>query len=563
MMTLANYGLKGGRHKDPNSAKAISKSIQVRNKAETLLKQTLKVYHRIPEDKESEIIELLQDYYGKIPYESVVWNKVQSKQCIVDSILLLDTRFNPYKARRAFKKIRQMLNNLHHLPWHKEFRRIYTYSGEFRMIVSDPLIGVEDILSAAGYTNDDPEQPMHLVLGDNRMPQLDSGESVTSIIFDCMMAEVIFDEIIRIFEDCLKFLKHPIPMIYDDVINHNSWIQDYFHTRYRSTMDKARSDIQSQLINLTSFFSKLDASFMKAGPKVQRNLYSQNLQTMNDRLATTAGKSLDTLNSSTGRQSKSSETAQQQARRFLAQDAFLDSNLLKLSDDVLTAPESNNSGFTRFSPSSSSSHQQQRSMINSSNLARTNGSFNTANQNKQFQYNQNRTVLSDRYPSIDIVDHKPNTASASLIRGYPIGVDVPQNDREPLLITRNEQNQILARKTRGYHNYQTDPAYAACGSSSDHSNSNCHTQRHYSIEAYPNEIKTSQKLLNNQRQQQQAPNQLPEHPTPSRYENSSHKKYEMREPSRVFNKMHWFCRSCTYRNQNDSEICEMCNSGRI
>ena len=190
MMTLANYGLRSNQDKDPTSAKALNKSFQVRNKAETLLKQCIKSYYHIPVDKRNEILDITRDYYRRVPFDLLIWNHDEVKQCIVDSILLLDIRFDPYKAAAAFNKVEEMLVNLVKLPWHEEFRRIYTYSGQFRMVVSDPLFGVEDVLAAAGYTSDTSDnQPMHLYLPDSKMPQKDDGKSITGLLFDCLLAQ--------------------------------------------------------------------------------------------------------------------------------------------------------------------------------------------------------------------------------------------------------------------------------------------------------------------------------------------------------------------------------------
>ena len=149
MMTLANYGIKSNKYKDPISAKSLNKSLQIRNRAESSLKHCLKTLHRITKDKRNDIIGGIEEYYSRVPFNVVVWNTTQTKQCVLDSIVSSNHDFNPYKARKAFQTIEEMLINLEYLPWHKEFTKIFLYSGGFRHTVGEPLIGSEDVLRSA------------------------------------------------------------------------------------------------------------------------------------------------------------------------------------------------------------------------------------------------------------------------------------------------------------------------------------------------------------------------------------------------------------------------------
>lgn len=331
MMTLANYGLGSNRQKDPNSAKVLSKSLQIRNRAEMLLKQQLKTHYRISNDKRTEILNLISDYYSRIPFYLVIWNKYQTKQSIIDSILLLDTKFNPYKAREAFKLIEVMLTNLVHLPWHKEFRKICTYSGQFRLSISESLIGIEEVFKAAGFKNS-AENPMHLILPDSRMPQVDDSESVTGVIFDCLMAQIICNNIIEVFENLCKSKQQ----IDENVININlySWIQCYFRERSQHTTERACSNIQELLNNVSNHLSKLDFSAIKSTAQSNRVVNQSN-----DRdLAGLASKSLGT-NSSLDIRRSPKPSAQERTREFLAQKTRDEvDNLLTLPSDLLRIP---------------------------------------------------------------------------------------------------------------------------------------------------------------------------------------------------------------------------------
>lgn len=249
MMTLANYGLKSSKHKDPNSTKSLSKSLQIRNRAESAFKQCLWTHFRLPDDKRSDILSSLEEYYARVPFNVVIWNKFQSKQCTLDSIL--DSNFNPYKARQAFRVVEEMLTNLIHMPWHKEFSKISTYSGRFRHIVSNPLIGAEEIFKAAGFEHGPRDSRMNLVLPDTALPQNDEIQGVASVIFDCLLAQVILSDVINVFEGCCKSLKQNTNELAHDKINCYSWIQAYFRERSHQTTDKARASIQELLNNVS------------------------------------------------------------------------------------------------------------------------------------------------------------------------------------------------------------------------------------------------------------------------------------------------------------------------
>lgn len=250
-MMLANYGSGSSKQKNPNSAKILSKSLQIRTRAEVMLKQQLKSHYRINTDKRNEILNLISDYYSRIPFDLVIWNKYQTKQSIIDSILLLESKFNPYKAREAFKLLETMLINLVQLPWHSEFRKIHTYSGNFRLSITEPLIGIDDVLNAAGFQVSE-ECSMHLVLPNDKMPQVDDGESVTSVIFDCFLAQIVCTNIIEVFENCLKSRQLDREFIN---INQFSWIQAYFRERSQQTTERACSNIQYLLNNLTNYLN--------------------------------------------------------------------------------------------------------------------------------------------------------------------------------------------------------------------------------------------------------------------------------------------------------------------
>lgn len=265
-MTLANYGL--GKSKDVNPAKVLSKALQIRVKAEFLLHQHLKTNSKLNDEKRLEIINLLKDYYSKIPFNSITWNKYQTKQCLVETIFTFDHKFNPYKTRDAFACIEQMLINLVHLPWLKEFYRIYLYSGKFRLCISEHIFDVEQIFLEAGYEYQE-ANPWHLVFPSDKLPSKDETESVLSVIFDCLMAGLVCNNIIEVYESNCKHHVKTSPLALsmsfggEDCyphINHYSWIQSYFKERCLQTTDVAAANIQELLNNISNHLASLSIS---------------------------------------------------------------------------------------------------------------------------------------------------------------------------------------------------------------------------------------------------------------------------------------------------------------
>jgi len=267
----------------------------------------------------------------------------------------------------------------------------------------------------------------------------------------------------------------------------------------------------------------------------------------------------DTCNDapSEDRQSSSRLSTQQQARKFLSQKTFND-NLLRISDEP--PPEVHSLEYKKsFSPPNVqhdlvTTHQQRPSSIMSSRL-------------------QNfRPIDSDvdYVDNVDSINNYPNNSTASYTRGYPIGVDLPHDDREPLLITSSQQqyqrsNQLSQPpyygKVKNHNDLSiSDVTYNGANMNGDSFTNRQHRQ--YAIKLYGANL-SNQSYMGHQESQN---NSTKSRTQPSKYENSSHRKYESREPDRVFshsNKTHWSCESCTYRNTTLCEICEMCGKRKV
>lgn len=562
-MTLANYGIGSSRHKDPNSAKALSKSLQIRNRAEMSLKQCLKSHYRLTGDKRNEILNSIKDYYSRVPFNVIIWNKYQTKQCIVDSILLLDSKFNPYKAKEAFKTVEKMLVNLVYLPWHREFRKIYTYSGQFRLIVSEPLIGIEEVFKAAGFK---PESNfyMHLVLPDDKMPQTDDGESVTSVIFDCMIAQVVFANIIEVFENCCKASRMPGDHLLSEV-NCYSWIQAYFRERSHQTTQHACSNIQELLNNITNHLSRLEFSVIKSSPKNEHHP-SLTIGQPSDRSEIANFKMV----SSDNRQSPIL-SAQERTQKFLAQQSIEDEDLLKLSDDLLRLPteanirvaQTNKQHYTDYDGSGQKLATRPPTMDSIQRASLRDNGYIPQNQHHQESAIFNRFITKSIDP-YDTFDNQGNNLSMHRCMefdslNHPIGADIPHNDREPLIPRQDQkfnahQGQALFKRSNLYENEFSCINHIG---QLTQPNSASHL-------GAPNRHQFDKHYLDgsSSHHQQQASNHLIRSPA-SKYGNSSNKKYELRDMDKAINnRLHWSCSSCTYNNQISSEICEICRSRR-
>ena len=274
----------------------------------------------------------IRDYYSRVPFEVVIWNKYQTKKCILDTISRAREAnpFNPYKVRAAFKRIEKMLENLVALPWHKEFRRIQTTSGLFKLEINGPLSSVEEIFEGAGFQMVCPRQ---LVLPEEKMPQKDDGEGVLSTIFDLLVAQVVLDDIIEILERSCPKIKSQNETNLDENANCYSWIYAYFQERTHTTTERSCANIQQLLNNVTNNLSKVEWITVRPGPKNEKHLGStvggapSGLSNNNSKLITDKNGSLKM-------------SAQERTRKFLAQQSIDDENLLRIADESTTEPPS-------------------------------------------------------------------------------------------------------------------------------------------------------------------------------------------------------------------------------
>lgn len=596
MMTLANYGIGSSKTKDSNSAKVLSKSLQIRNRAELMLKQHLKSYFRVTTEKRNEIFSLINDYYSRIPFNVLIWNKYQTKQCIVDSILIKNTKFNPYKARQAFRLVEQMLINLVYLPWHKEFRKIYTYSGQYRLQISEPTIDIEEVLKAAGFEQT-PECKMVFFLPDNRMPQVDDGESVTSVIFDCMVAQVVLTNIIEIFDNCCKQAKQCQESMTD--INYYSWIQAYFRERSQQTTERACTNIQELLNNITNHLSKTDLTSLMIPPDRSQSttaLKSQNYAT------TSAEKVRGSPKLST--QERTREFLSQQTRDEEDELITLPNDLLRLPSGNTTANTINTSDFAkrpvnrgksidhgglishrsdlcRSPPSDIITHQQHSVR----QLPQLNNGYNTNQFHQQALFDRESSTKSSQSPMIEFCDyidsyhnngsinhnHRTSNDSLSLQSN---DLDLPHDDREQLIprlndlrisraLTHHHQDSHLVPSIKRNSFYDND--FETVANLNHHHSVKLNgpithsTNQRHKFE----EINYSNDPTSHLNHQQPITHQTSRGSAMLKY-NSSCRKYESRDmEDRLANsRSYWSCSSCTYNNQISSEICEMCRNRR-
>lgn len=589
MMTLANYGIGSSKQKDPNSAKVLSKSLQVRTRAELMLKQHLKSHFRVTNDKRNEIFNLINDYYSRIPFNVLIWNKYQTKQCIIDSILLLDSRFNPYKAREAFRLIEKMLINLVYLPWHKEFRRIHTYSGQYRLSISDPLLGVEELFRAAGF-RPSTDSSMELVLPETKMPQVDDAESVTGVIFDCMIAQVVCTNIIEVFDNCCKQAKHCEEVMKD--INYYSWIQAYFRERSHQTTERACTNIQELLNNLTNHLSKLDLTILKAPESSNHQSSTIKSQPLSNSDRVRGSPKLNN-------QDRTRDIISQRSREDEDKTITLPSDLLRIPTaingiDVGNKRQTNSNkhgeceGLLNQHQLLSNINRQinnetgTQQLIASKQFSHLNNGYHTNHYHKQALYDRAASSSRSSQPTLnetcDLVDsYHCNGATNNIYRNsndslsHPsIELDLSHNDREPLIPRYNDSRVNRAPAT---HHHQ-QPTFAPKRSLHDNdfepSATNHHhltktsgilthptNRQHFDDVGYFNDSTSHPSQLSSTHQSSKGSSLL-------KYNNSSYRKYESRDnENKLMNsRSFWSCGSCTYNNQICSEICEMCRTRR-
>lgn len=543
MMTLANYGF--GRHKDVNLPKFLSKSLQIRNRAELALKQSLKTHYRVSPDRRNEIIYSVTEYYSRLPFNVVIWNKYQSKQCLNDS-LFSNPKFNPYKAKEAFRIIEEMLINLVYLPWHQEFRRIYTYSGYYKLHIDEPLIGAERILKAAGF-QESSTCALHLVLPDDKMPQVDDGECVTGIIFDCMMAQVICSDIIDVFENLCKAAKLQVSE-YSSFVNSYPWIQGYFRERTDQTSERACQIVHDLLNGLTNHLIKLDVkaierskSIDQANPGLCRDVIFNQKTSMGSRESLKMNSQLRTRESSSNQ---------------------VTGDVVSMMDDLLRIPTSktDSSGKRRLldqNQSSSSRLVQNRPSSQDQTLIssmHSNG-FNVNQFNRQSAY--------------DFTDNLHRYGNES--PGHrSVEIDTPLSDREPLIPRYDRRpashhNHILNHRKGNTHATDTFVGHSANKSNAVGNFGNLSASRDHFRDSYIDYDRHHLKMTSHS----QPPSEDQYRGLVSaRYSsNPSQRKYESRDTAidnniLASNRTYWSCGSCTYNNLFSSDICEVCRGSR-
>lgn len=464
----------------------------------------------------------------------------------------------------------------------------------FRLVVSDPLIGVEEIFKAAGFEQESREAPMHLILPPNKMPQTDDGESVTSVIFDCLIAQVVLNNIIEIFENCCKASRQPGEHLKGEV-NCFSWIQNYFRERTHYTNERACSNIQHQLNDITDHLSRLEFSAIKSGPKQANGQLSgsQSSEILNHKSSSF----------STGEHKNSGSsptlTAQERTRKFLAQQPIDDENLLKLTDDILKVPNYDTNkevvqkqlpDYDGSGPSKPPNRPADHGASSSSaDLARHNGYLS----NTHYQYqprdgppgasDRSASKLSDSYNKIDnkvglnsLGSQRSITDSHMLASS--MRADPPHNDRE-LLIPRQDRRYVTNQLQ--YRQQMAGNMKSRANSSYDQHEFDGHTQVHHNaglnyhggpqnrhhLYDRPSCYEESSSSRHHNDQYQGVQPSMGGRGSNSRYGSSSNAKYESRNNQTnnhgnlmTHGRSYWSCGSCTFNNLADSEICEMCRN---
>lgn len=556
-MTLANYGIGFNKHKDTNFTKVLSKCLQIRNRAELAFKQCLKNRYKTTPEKRNEFIQSIAEYYSRLPFNVVIWNKYQTKQCINDSIFL-NPDFNPYKAKEAFRLVEEMLINLVWLPWHQEFKKIHTYSGHYRLFVSGPLIGIEEVFKAAGF-QESFDCPLHLLIPEDKMPQVDEGECVTSVIFDCMIAQVVCSDIIDVFENVCRTSKLHIND-YCDYISRYQWIQRYFRERVDQTSDRACHSIQDLLNDLANHLMRPDTKTLQ--------IKSQPV----DYLGETSNKNSEFAQRSSSKESLKSNT-QLRTREFLASQ-MLENN--SIPNELLRIPSSKVDIYNRRrlpevnqfnAPRSSNIRPSIQEIHNHSynQPPMLNNGFDTNQYQKQSSYD-----FTDCLTRHNTNSHRNNSESLSTpCHHHLVEIDTPHSDREPLIPKYDRRPASLHHSS--IHNYKKGNIYD--DGFNNHSTIKSNGVSHFGqmISSSREHFRDNHIDFDRHHHQPSSHSQISSENhnrlNLSKYSNPLQRKYESRDLPNdtnilANNRTYWSCGSCTYNNLFSSEICEMCRGRR-
>lgn len=94
-------------------------------------------------------------------------------------------KFSPSHVSDGFERLEKYATNLIRHSWRHEYRVVHSYSGFYRHLIQNCLIGVLPVMHAMGYRERDPDHPGQFIL-----EQFLDPDRLTSIALDCLVAFV-------------------------------------------------------------------------------------------------------------------------------------------------------------------------------------------------------------------------------------------------------------------------------------------------------------------------------------------------------------------------------------
>lgn len=163
---------------------SVSRMTELRNRVQATHLSYLSMEDR-PEKihLKSKLEGLIFELVSIVPHSQKFVN-VEVANCFNQTVVEKE-KLSPVHVSNAFERLEKYAGNLMRHPWRHEYRVVHSYSGFYRHLIHNCLIGVLPVMHAMGYRERDPDHPGQFIL-----EQFLDPDRLTSIALDCLIAFV-------------------------------------------------------------------------------------------------------------------------------------------------------------------------------------------------------------------------------------------------------------------------------------------------------------------------------------------------------------------------------------
>jgi len=119
--------------------------------------------------------------------------------CFNETIMEKGTDFSALDASLSFEKLEKYASNILRHPWRKEYRAINSYGGSFKHHVSNCLVGTTSVLRAMGY-RERKDSSGNIAVGQYVLEEFIDPDKLTNVALACMIAFVECQVMLQIQE---------------------------------------------------------------------------------------------------------------------------------------------------------------------------------------------------------------------------------------------------------------------------------------------------------------------------------------------------------------------------